>query len=97
MSGRSIHAATSGCARVAGPFILFHRMSVDSETSTVAVIRDALRRAAGVVRRVIGAPDYERYVAHVRACHPGTTPMSQMEFERARLEQRYSQPGQRCC
>jgi uncharacterized short protein YbdD (DUF466 family) len=72
-------------------------MRADSGTSTFDTIRDAVRRAARVVRRVIGAPDYERYVAHVRACHPGTTPMSQMEFERARLEQRYSQPGQRCC
>jgi uncharacterized short protein YbdD (DUF466 family) len=72
-------------------------MRADNGTSTVAAIRNAVRRAAGVVRRVIGAPDYERYVAHVRACHPGMTPMSQVEFERARLEQRYSQPGQRCC
>jgi uncharacterized short protein YbdD (DUF466 family) len=63
----------------------------------MANVRDALRRVGAVVRRVIGAPDYERYVAHVQACHPGTAPMSRAEFEQARLEQRYSQPGQRCC
>ena len=60
-------------------------------------VRDTLRRAAIVVRRVIGVPDYERYVAHVRAAHPGTAPMTRGEFERARLEDRYSKPGQRCC
>jgi uncharacterized short protein YbdD (DUF466 family) len=60
-------------------------------------IREVLRRAGRIVRRVIGAPDYERYVDHVHACHPGTTPMTRAEFERSRLEQRYSEPGQRCC
>ena len=30
-----------------------------------------IERAACVVRRIIGVPDYERYVAHVDAHHPG--------------------------
>lgn len=64
---------------------------------TLSGMRSAVRRAAVVIRRVIGVPDYERYVAHVRAAHPGTVPMSRAEFERSRLEDRYSKPGQRCC
>ena len=60
-------------------------------------LRDSLRRVAVVVRRVIGAPDYDGYLAHVAACHPGATPMTREEFERSRLEDRYSKPGQRCC
>jgi uncharacterized short protein YbdD (DUF466 family) len=60
-------------------------------------VGNALQRAAAVVRRVVGVPDYETYVAHVRTCHPGTEPMSRAEFERARLEDKYSRPGQRCC
>jgi uncharacterized short protein YbdD (DUF466 family) len=60
-------------------------------------LRDSLRRIGIVVRRVIGAPDYDRYLAHVVTCHPGTTPMTRQEFERSRLEDRYSRPGQRCC
>lgn len=60
-------------------------------------VRLAMQRAAAVVRRVIGVPDYDRYVAHVRHAHPGTIPMSREEFERSRLEDRYSKPGQRCC
>ena len=56
-----------------------------------------LREAANVVRRVIGVPDYDRYVAHVRVCHPGTEPMSREEFARERLASRYERPGSRCC
>lgn len=64
---------------------------------TIAALRNGLRRVAAVVRRVIGAPDYEGYLAHVAACHPGSAPMTRQEFERSRLEGRYSRPGQRCC
>ena len=60
-----------------------------------------LGRAAETVRRVlhsiIGAPDYERYVAHVRECHPDRVPMTREEFARERLEARYNRPGSRCC
>lgn len=52
---------------------------------------------AAAVRRVIGAPDYERYVAHVRARHPGVEPLARDEFYRMRLEDRYSKPGAKCC
>jgi uncharacterized short protein YbdD (DUF466 family) len=64
---------------------------------TVAQVGEALRRAAIVVRRIVGVPDYERYVAHVRERHPGTEPMSRQEFDESRLQDKYSRPGQRCC
>jgi uncharacterized short protein YbdD (DUF466 family) len=56
-----------------------------------------LRIAARTLRTVLGAPDYERYVAHVRARHPGREPMTREAFVRDRLEARYSKPGSRCC
>ncbi|MGH7619104.1 MAG: YbdD/YjiX family protein [Gemmatimonadaceae bacterium] len=59
--------------------------------------RERIERAACVVRRIIGVPDYERYVAHVRAHHPGTEPLSEKEFIQQRLTDRYSRPGSRCC
>ena len=68
--------------------------------SPVAGARDALdvaQRVARVIRRIIGVPDYEAYVAHVRACHPGQEPLGEREFLRDRLSARYSQPGNRCC
>lgn len=56
-----------------------------------------LERAACVVRRIIGVPDYERYVAHVNSHHPGAVPMSQDEFVRQRMLDKYTKPGGRCC
>ena len=57
----------------------------------------ALRRAAAVLRAFLGAPDYERYLAHVRRHHPGAPPLGREEFVRQRLEARYGRPGARCC
>jgi uncharacterized short protein YbdD (DUF466 family) len=59
-------------------------------------ILDWLRQAAAIVRRILGVPDYERYVAHVQMAHPGQAPMSEEEFFRERLEGR-AKPGSRCC
>ena len=66
--------------------------------------REAVRSAQGsieqalcIVRRIIGVPDYDRYLAHHRAHHPDTAPMTEREFERQRLTDRYSRPGSRCC
>jgi len=50
-----------------------------------------------VLRLVLGAPDYDRYVAHVRNAHPGCVPLTRAQFERERLEARYMRPGSRCC
>jgi uncharacterized short protein YbdD (DUF466 family) len=38
---------------------------------------------------MVGLPDYETYVAHVRATHPEQTPMTEIEFFRDRQEARY--------
>lgn len=54
-------------------------------------------RIAAVVRRVIGVPDYERYLAHVQQRHPDTVPLTREEFARDALARRYNQPGNRCC
>ena len=60
-------------------------------------LRVRLQRVLRVIRSIIGAPDYERYVAHVESHHPGCAVMSRDEFMRQRLESRYSRPGSRCC
>ena len=54
-------------------------------------------RCAAVVRRIIGAPDYESYLAHMAVRHPEGTPLEREEFLKQRLEDRYSRPGSRCC
>lgn len=59
--------------------------------------RRVIDRAACVLRRVIGVPDYDTYLAHLRTHHAGTEPMTREEFTRQRLADRYSRPGSRCC
>lgn len=57
-----------------------------------------LARAIALVRRIIGAPDYQKYCAHMAATHPGEPMMTEQEFVDARLTDRYSKPGAaRCC
>jgi uncharacterized short protein YbdD (DUF466 family) len=66
-------------------------------SSFLVILSRTARRGAAALRQVVGAPDYERYVAHVRLRHPGSDPISVEEFCRARLEERYNRPGARCC
>jgi uncharacterized short protein YbdD (DUF466 family) len=63
----------------------------------ISSARENIERAACVLRRIIGVPDYDRYVAHVHAHHPGAEPMSRDEFVRQRMIDKYSRPGGRCC
>ena len=64
---------------------------------TRRTIRDHLAAAARIARTIIGAPDYERYLAHMRRRHPGSPPLARDEFARARMNDRYNRPGARCC
>ena len=59
--------------------------------------RGLLERVGATMRRIIGAPDYDAYVAHVRAHHPGHEPLREREFIEERLKARYEKPGSRCC
>jgi uncharacterized short protein YbdD (DUF466 family) len=63
----------------------------------VSTVLHGLARVAAVIRRVVGVPDYEHYLAHVRARHPGVRPLGRDEFYLTRLEERYNKPGARCC
>ena len=54
-------------------------------------------RSSSVVRAVLGVPDYERYLAHMRSAHPGDRVMSETEFKHTRMSDRYNGPGSKCC
>lgn len=56
-----------------------------------------VHRIARVIRRIIGAPDYDAYLAHQRRCHPQCAPLSREAFARDVLTRRYETPGNRCC
>ena len=47
---------------------------------------------------MVGVPDYDNYVQHMRLTHPEQTPMSHDEFFRERQDARYGgKNGGRCC
>jgi uncharacterized short protein YbdD (DUF466 family) len=56
-----------------------------------------VERTRVVCSRVVGAPDYEAYLAHFATSHPGQVPLSEDAFVRERLDARFSRPGARCC
>ena len=59
-------------------------------------IADLLSRTAGYVRAILGVPDYERYLAHMHAAHPGDRVMSEAEFRHTRMDEKYNRTS-RCC
>lgn len=61
-------------------------------------LRILLRRLRETAHLMVGLPDYQRYVAHRRARHPGEPVMSRSEFVRERSDHRYGGRGAgRCC
>ena len=62
---------------------------------------DSVRRLWCVLvqaaRLAVGVPDYDTYVAHVRAHHPGCKPMDRAAFFAERMQARYDRGRSRCC
>jgi len=56
---------------------------------------DRLRRIASMM---VGMPDYDAYLQHMREHHPDATPMDRTQFFRERQESRYGgRNGGKCC
>ena len=62
-----------------------------------AQVREAWSAAKATARLANGLPDYDAYVAHVRAAHPGATPMTREQFAIERMDARYGRGRSRCC
>lgn len=61
---------------------------------------EVFETAAKAARLMVGVPDYDGYVAHRRAAHPGEPVMSRADFHRNRIEKRFgggSEGISRCC
>ncbi|MCL6517863.1 YbdD/YjiX family protein [Alicyclobacillus sp.] len=56
------------------------------------------RRLNRNIKTIFGMPDYERYLEHHRQAHPDQTPLSEREYYKRYLKDRYDS-GQvnRCC
>jgi uncharacterized short protein YbdD (DUF466 family) len=56
------------------------------------------RRLTETANLMVGVPDYDTYVAHMAARHPGTEAMTREAFFRERQAARYGAGGNlRCC
>jgi uncharacterized short protein YbdD (DUF466 family) len=48
-------------------------------------------------RLIVGVPDYDLYLAHMRRTHPDTAPLNREAFFANRVEARYGRGASRCC
>lgn len=60
-------------------------------------VRRLWRRGVQTARLIIGVPDYDTYVAHMRARHPERAVMNYEQFFEERMKARYRSGGGRCC
>ncbi|WP_412529064.1 YbdD/YjiX family protein [Burkholderia lata] len=60
-------------------------------------LRSAGRYLGQALRLMVGLPDYDTYVAHMRATHPDRDPMTYEEFFRERQNARYGSGAGKCC
>ena len=58
---------------------------------------DKVRGIGQVCRQLFGIPDYERYLAHTAAHHPGEAVLSRRDFCAQAIERKYGKSGPRCC
>jgi uncharacterized short protein YbdD (DUF466 family) len=56
-----------------------------------------LGRAAEILRRIAGMPDYPGHLEHHRRCHPDRPAPSEREFFEQYLQRRYGDGPTRCC
>ena len=64
---------------------------------TGADLAAAWHRAVASARRIVGIPDYEAYIAHLRARHPERAVPTKAAFFAERERARYGRSGGRCC
>jgi uncharacterized short protein YbdD (DUF466 family) len=66
-------------------------------TKAYAATVAAARRGLRVVRQVVGAPDYERYLEHHARRHAGVTPLDRRAFYAEFVTRRFGPGPTRCC
>lgn len=65
--------------------------------AALASLRARGASVARVLRQVIGAPDYERYLQHHARAHAGTPPLRRREFYADFVSARFGSGASRCC
>jgi uncharacterized short protein YbdD (DUF466 family) len=60
-------------------------------------LRDRARAVRAACRQVLGIPDYDRYLAHMAAHHPGEPVLTRRDFFAHSIDRKYGRSGPRCC
>jgi len=60
-------------------------------------LRERARSLCSACRQVFGIPDYERYLAHAAARHPGAPVLTRSDFYVQAIERKYDKGGARWC
>ena len=61
-------------------------------------LRERARYLCSACRQVFGMPDYERYLTHAAARHPGGPVLTRGDFFAQAIERKYGNGGgARCC
>jgi uncharacterized short protein YbdD (DUF466 family) len=64
----------------------------------LSIIKKPFQALCHYLNEIAGVPNYQRYLEHFQKHHPGETPMSEAEFYRKAIEERYgSGKVRRCC
>ncbi|MFZ5638093.1 MAG: YbdD/YjiX family protein [Pseudomonadota bacterium] len=66
-------------------------------TPFVERLRALWRFLAQTGRLIVGVPDYDLYLAHMRRTHPDRAPMTREAFFAERMQARYGRGASRCC
>jgi uncharacterized short protein YbdD (DUF466 family) len=71
----------------------------DQDEAAAPSLAARWRSVCGACRQVLGMPDYERYLAHAAATHPGAPVLTREEYSKRAIDRRYggSGGGMRCC
>jgi uncharacterized short protein YbdD (DUF466 family) len=56
-----------------------------------------LQKLIGPLRKVVGMPDYDAHVEHIRRCHPDHPIPTEREFYDQFVRARYGDGPTRCC
>ena len=64
-------------------------------TRTLLAARCSL--LVSVVRRIVGMPDYQAHIAHLRAAHPERSLPTERQYFDEYLKGRYESGPTRCC
>ena len=72
-------------------------VDADGRTTPLALAAVAWQRAVQGARLMVGVPDYDAYVAHLRDVHPDVRPLTRDDFLRAAQDRRYGRGTSRCC